>query len=325
MPETSITLQSSTPGTTLAGTLSLPDDAHHAVLLLPGSGPQDRDETLEGQAPFRVLAQLLAELGIATLRCDDRGEGESEGDYLAIDGPTLLADAQCQLDALREQVPGVPVSVLGHSQGALFALRLAAKASVDRVIFLAGAVRPGFEMMMAMREQLADDVGYDDELRAAFLEHSRLLFEAVVRTEDPIDREHAVRELLAETVEGATDEDFQPDFENAEEYLDFAVADTMEWEVRELLLSDGCEDLARCVVPVLGLWGSVDVHLDAEAEREAFDAAAPGGSRSELLPGLNHLFQQSETGSIDDYESDGPPMREPVAELIASWCAGRRA
>ena len=306
-------------GIRLAGTYCTPEDVRGIAILLPGSGPQDRDETIAGQKPFLVLASELAHRGVASLRCDDRGVGGSQGDYLSIDGATLLADVRCQLRWLRERQPDTPLAVIGHSQGGLFALRLARVERVDCVVLLAAAIRPGLESMMSMRERMASDAGYSGAQWEAYLEHSRALFRTIIENEDISRRRHEVQRLIEFSVRGATDADFQPDFASVMEYVEYAVADAMEWEVRELLRSDPRRHLMACTVPVLGLWGDRDRHLDPVQELGAFEACAPVGCRGLILQGRNHLFQRSATGAMTDYRSDGPPMGERVAALIAEW------
>jgi pimeloyl-ACP methyl ester carboxylesterase len=106
------------------------------------------------------------------------------------------------------------------------------------------------------------------------------------------------RRIIEESVAGGgSDDDVRAEFESLSEYVELAVRDALEWDVRELLCSDPAADLARVDAPVLALWGAIDRHLDSDLERAAFRSAAPPGARSEILPGLKHLFQQSKTGA----------------------------
>lgn len=310
---------------TLAGTLEAPRHPVGAALLLPGSGPQDRDETIGGQQPLLHLAQGLSARGVATLRCDDRGVGESQGDYLAIDGETLLEDAKSQLAWLADRVPGLPLAVIGHSQGGLFALRLSAEE--DRVtcaVLLGAAVRPGMEFMLGMRELMADDAGLTGQDREAYLAHSRTLFAAIAATDDADERAAVVRRIIDDSVVGATAADVAPDFASVDEYVEYAIADALEWEVRELLRSNPASTLAKVTIPVLGLWGAVDRHVESQHEQAAFDRVCSDSCASRVLPAMNHLFQRSATGRIARYPNDGAPMRDPVPSLVAEWIRARR-
>lgn len=321
-----VTLNSSTPGITLAGTLRTPKAPRAAALLLPGSGPLDRNESIGGQRPFEDLAAALSASGIASLRCDDRGVHKSTGDYLGIDAGTLLDDASAQLQFMINEMPSISHAVVGHSQGAIFATRLAARDQrVSKLILLGAAMRPGMDLMMAMRRLLADDSELTGETRSAYLEHSQALFETLVKFENDAQRAHAVRALIVESVKGASDADFNPDFETADAFIDFAVSDAMEWEVREILLSHAASELRHIDVPTLAIWGALDRHVDAEQERAVFCALGKARSRTVIIPGQNHLFQRTERGRIEDYSKAGPTMRHPVPKLITEWiCPGLR-
>ncbi|MFG0275831.1 MAG: alpha/beta hydrolase [Phycisphaerales bacterium] len=320
MEETPVTIPASGADVELAGALATHGCPTAAALLLPGSGPQDRDETIAGQKPLLQLAHGLAAYGVASLRCDDRGVGGSGGEYLSIDGEALGKDVARQSAWLGARFPDLPVAVVGHSQGALFALRLAAcDPRIGRVVLLAGAIRPGMQSMMAMRRQMADDAGLEEADRESYLAHSRALFEAISTIDDPVRRRAAVLALVTESVAGASDADFAPDFGSVAEYIEYAIADALEWEVRELLRADARATLAQVAAPVLAIWGRLDRHVDAAAEIAAFRSGARAESEARILPDMNHLFQRSKTGRIEDYANDGPPMQDPIPALVAAW------
>lgn len=322
MPETTrnVRIAASSPDLELAGTWTLPENPSAVALLLPGAGPLDRDASGLGQRPFLHLAGQLAQHGIATLRCDDRGVGESGGDYLAADEDVILADARQQLQWIKQEFPDLALGIIGHAQGALFAMRLAATSpDVHRLVLLSANFRPGMTFMMEMREQLAGDTGLSGEELAAYMEHSRELFWAITEIDDAREREHKVREVIRATVSHAEDIDFQPDFQSVDQYVEFAARDSLEWEIRTLLRSRPAEHLARLTCPVLALWGERDRHLDPEVEATTFQETCEPPNKGEILPGMNHIFQLSDTGRIEDYPHDGPPMQPPLPERIAAW------
>ena len=321
-----LAISSSTPGVSLAGVVTHAAPARAAALLLAGSGPQDRDESIAGQRPLLVLSEALARGGITTVRFDDRGTGGSGGDYLALDPESLLDDYALQLLALRGACPDAPVAVVGHSQGALFALRLARREpSVAAAVLLAPSIRPGREVLTTLRGRMASDAGLVGADRAAYLEHSEALFECIASIDDERARRRAVERLVRDSVRDATDTDFAPDFASVEEYVVFAVEDALEWEVRDLLRARPAELVGGLPRPVLAVWGERDRHVDPLRERAAFDVVASRASASHVLPGLNHLFQRSESGRIDAYRTDGRPFLEPVPEIVASWLRDRAA
>ncbi len=194
--------------------------------------------------------------------------------------------------------------------------------SVTSVVLLGAAIRPGMEFMMRMREMAADEMGFAGDEREVYLAHSRSLFEAIAHIDDANERRTAVEAEIMASVAGATDADFRPDFDGVDDFVDFAVSDALEWEVRELLLSRPLVELAAVSIPVLAIWGDKDRHVDAVEEREIFDQVGGSRNSSTLLQGLNHLFQRSETGMMDSYGVDGEPMLEPVPDMIADWVTG---
>ncbi len=140
----------------LSGTLTLPSLAtetakapYPAVLLVTGSGPQDRDETVAGHRPFLIIADFLTRRGIAVLRVDDRGMGKSTGDFNRADASDFTQDAQACVEylAARRDIDPKRIGVIGHSEGATVASILASRcAQVAFIVMLAGPGLPGDEL-----------------------------------------------------------------------------------------------------------------------------------------------------------------------------------
>lgn len=128
-------------GAVLAGTLCMPEQPCALVVMVSGSGPQNRDEELMGHRPFAVLADSLARAGIASIRYDDRGVARSTGDFAAATTDTFAIDAQRVVEHARTLFNG-KVGIIGHSEGGYIAYQLAAEGAVDFAVAIAGPAVP---------------------------------------------------------------------------------------------------------------------------------------------------------------------------------------
>ena len=142
---------------TLAGTLTLPtkEGNYPVVVLITGSGPQNRDEELLGHKPFLVLADYLTKNGIAVLRFDDRGIGESQGDFKTATSLDFASDVESAVNYLqtRKEINKKKIGLIGHSEGGIIAPMVAAKSKdIDFIVLLAGTGIPGGELMLLQKE-----------------------------------------------------------------------------------------------------------------------------------------------------------------------------
>ncbi len=301
------------PGVTLAGTFVRPAGAgpFPAVLLLSGSGAQDRDESLFGHRPFAVLADHLARNGIASLRLDDRGTDESTGDYGTTTIADLTSDADAALVALRA-MPGVAkVGIIGHSLGGIVAPRVA---GADFLVLLAAPAVKGSELYVLQIERLthagaAGTPAVDSTTAAtaatAFAGAVRAAMQPLL--EDPT----APDSTLQAPMEAAFNAALVDVPTSARQVVGLAgpayvqvrrqvVAGMLSTELRGILLSDPTAALAAIRVPTLALYGSLDAQVAADQNAPAMRAADP---RAEVvvLAGKNHLFQSATTGAGAEY------------------------
>ncbi|MFM7075732.1 MAG: alpha/beta hydrolase family protein [Planctomycetaceae bacterium] len=169
-------------GAVLAGTLTLPrgPGPHPAVVLVSGSGPQDRDETIADHKPFLVIADALSRAGVAVLRYDDRGVGGSSGDVAAATTADFAADAGAAVDWLRGQ-PGIDparIAVVGHSEGGIIAAMLGAtRRDLAAIVLLAGTAVDGRRILLSQGELVPRAEGVTDE---AALRRGRVMQEAIL-------------------------------------------------------------------------------------------------------------------------------------------------
>jgi pimeloyl-ACP methyl ester carboxylesterase len=319
-------------GIELAGTLTLPEGPgpHPAIVLMSGSGAQDRDESLRpisALKPFAVIADALTRAGVAVLRYDDRGVGGSTGDYAAATVEELAADGAAALDYLRtrEEIDTERIGVLGHSEGGLYTAMLAAR-------------DPAIAFVVAMATPVADGVSLIVEQRAAILRAAGGSEEEVAQDREfaaramPLardgDREGfvaAARDYFSGLYERLTEEeqalagDREAFLERQVKALDRLLSDY----ARSLLAYDPAPDWAEVGVPVLGLYGANDVQVVLDQNEPALREALERGGGTNLtvvvFPDANHLFQASETGSVTEYSTLAPEFTADFLPTLVGW------
>lgn len=303
----------------LAGTLTMPPGKgpFPAVVLVSGSGPQDRDETIMGHHPFRVLADYLTRRGVAVLRYDDRGVGQSGGTYATATTADFLMDAQAALAFLRAQ-PGIQpkrVGMLGHSEGATIALLAGARPQPPAfIVSLAGAGVSGTELLIRQQADLLRTSGLD----TARLNQMRRTQQAalnIIRTTP--DNPPAIAQLvplLKQASPGVSESSLTT----------MATQMTGPW-YRYLLTLDPQPDLAKVKAPVLALNGTKDLQVAADLNLAAIEKGLKvGGNRDvtvQQLDGLNHLFQTAKTGLPSEYGQLEETISPAALQIIGNWVA----
>jgi len=283
-------------GVALAGTLTLPagPGPHPAVLCLPGSGKIDRESNARHVRMDlgRPLATALARQGIASLRYDRRGAGATPGDWHTVGFLDNRADAAAALRALRDhpEIQSRAVGVLGHSEGAVHAMWLAAHAQPAAAVLLAGYARPGDQAVRWQGGRLADTL---PRLIRPLL--SRLATRQLTR-------------LAATTADTAR--------------IGGMPINARWW--REQLAYDPRPDLARIPVPVLAITGDKDVQVDP-GDLDVIASTVPDGAETHRMPGLTHVLRRTDgRASVLSYRR---LLRDPVdADLlttVAHWLAAR--
>lgn len=322
-------------GVTLAGTLTLPpgDGPHPAVVLVSGSGPQDRDETLAGYRPFLVLADHLGRRGVAVLRLDDRGVGGSTGSTPESTLGDRADDALAAVRYLRgrSEVDGTRVGLVGHSEGGWVAPLVAVEAP-DRVAFvvmLAGPAQSPRDLLRSQRRALLEAQEVDGTTVTALLTLQERAFAVLDETPDPAAARSRI-EGLREAVLADLPEDqraglaaYFADRPEAERGLMVETV-TTPW-FRDLLAFDPAPVLRRLDVPLLALYGDRDLQVPAAENapllRRMLGEDRGGEHTVRVLPGRNHLFQPSETGLPAEYFIIETTIDPEVLELVGDWIA----
>lgn len=301
----------------LAGTLTLPagKPPFAAAILLSGSGPQDRDESIMGHKPFLVLSDHLTRQGIAVLRYDDRGFGKSTGQFAAATSQDFAVDAEAALEFLKQRPEIDPrrIGLIGHSEGGIVAPMVAARrAETAFVVLLAGTGVTGEQVMLSQAEAMAKAAGAPPQAIEQNAAMQKRIFALMKEESDP--------QKLAEKLAGVLPAGPQGDAQIRQL--------TSPW-FRFFLTYDPALALEKTKCPVLALNGELDLQVVSALNLPPIEAALRKGGnkdvRIERLPGLNHLFQPAKTGLVNEYAQIEETMSPKVLDLIANWIRERAA
>lgn len=296
-------------GDTLAGTLCVPDGATKAtpvVLLVTGSGLQNRDEELAGHRPFAVIADRLAREGIASLRYDDRGFGESTGNGTSATTYDFASDASAGTAYLRGLDRFGSVGVLGHSEGGTIAVMLAGDADVnaspDFIISLAGGMVPGRDILITQNRKMLVLAGYSPEIADTYCSALKGLWGGDTATAKAIDTSALPQELRTNLL-----------------MIPMHTAKSP-W-TKTFLALDPSEYIRNIKCPVMAVNGTLDCQVDAADNLGALERELPAGTPRHLVTchGLNHLLQPAITGMPDEYSSIAITVAPEVLDDVTAW------
>ena len=310
-------------GFELAGTLSVPDGSgpFPAVALVTGSGPQDRDETLGRHRPFFDIATDLAGRGIVVLRFDDRGFGASGGSFEGATTFDFADDVRGAVDFLAAdaRVDGNRIGVLGHSEGGVVAPIVAEQTErVSFVVLLAGTAVTGREILIGQQDDVMRSEGASDEEREWQLSWIVPIIEAAA-TDQPDDAlEATIRSIMAEAASEAPDGVSDLEVEAATPVMVQTFLDP--W-MRTFLRHDPVPALEALDIPTLAVLAELDIQVTPARNEASLRAALAGNPGAEVvvLPGLNHLFIEAETGAVSEYEQLPGPVAPSLLDLVGEW------
>ena len=321
-----VTFRNSIENFDLAGTLTMPEGPgpFPAVVLISGSGPQNRDETLLGHKPFLVLADHLTRNGIAVLRYDDRGVGKSKGNMIRATSMTLSEDAEAAATYLlsRPEIDKKMIGLAGHSEGGLIAPMVASRNSnIAFLVSLAGPGVSGYDIIIRQTRDIQAASGIPEKDIEETIRTNSKLFEMVMADSDQ-------RKVAKDAMEWYNKE------------LDARGMDpeerkTMMTQFTQALLSvnnpwfsyflavDPAEYWSKVKVPVLALNGDKDLQVSAEMNLPAIKAALKKAKNKKVtimaLPGLNHLFQHCTTGAPAEYATIEETFSPEALQIITDW------
>jgi pimeloyl-ACP methyl ester carboxylesterase len=324
-----VSFENQTGRVKLAGTLTLPPGKgpFPALLLLTGSGAQDRDETILSHRPFFVIADALTRRGIAVLRVDDRGVGGSTGSLSSSTLEDLASDALAGVAFLksRKEIDPAKIGLAGHSEGGLIAPLAASRSGdVAFIVLMAGTGLPGVDILKAQGELIAKAEGASESELKFDRDAQQRVIEIFLQEKD----EKAARVKLAaalKDVRANMPESLKKALEESGG-LSEAMVDAFNnaW-FRSFLTYDPRPTLQKVRCPVLALDGEKDLQVPSRENLAEIEKALKAGGNTNVktieFKGLNHLFQPSKTGSPSEYAKIETTIAPEVLKAIGDWIA----
>jgi uncharacterized protein len=314
-------------GVTLAGTFSYPEKGENfpAVVLITGSGMQDRDETLLNHKPFLVLSDYLTREGIAVLRYDDRGGGKSTGDFTTATTMDFAGDAIAAVNYLmtRKEVDKNNIGLAGHSEGGLVApLAANRNENISFIVLMAGPGISGEEILIKQHRLISQAEGQSTDNIEKDIKTSESIYKLLKTEKDTAILRNEIRAILNQAYYELTEEE-KKKVPDPAVMIDMQVRQlTSPWFIH-FVNYDPYHELVKLQVPVLAIVGENDLQVPAKENLDAIERALKeGGNRNYKLvemPGLNHLFQSSETGSPAEYARIEETFSPDAMKVITEW------
>lgn len=288
---------------TFNGTLTLPENYSKntpVVLMVTGSGQQDRDEELFSHKPFAVIADALARQGIASLRYDDRGWGDKSVNFADFTTDDFRQDAAAAIPLLRKRFN--KVGILGHSEGGTIAMMLAAEGKADFIVSLAGMAISGKETLIMQNRQAMSAIGLPKETVDSYCN-------SISKALDEITSGKKANEINIDDVPQA----LKPITIKALQQADTPY-------IRHFLTVDVGKLLPKIKCPVLALNGTKDTQVDCDANTTRIEKGLTNCKHSiKKIDGVNHLFQHCNTGIVTEYQQIEETIAPEVLQEVAKW------
>ena len=288
---------------TFNGTLTLPENYSKntpVVLMVTGSGQQNRDEELFSHKPFAVIADALARQGIASLRYDDRGWGDKSVNFADFTTDDFRQDAAAAIPLLRKRFN--KVGILGHSEGGTIAMMLAAEGKADFIVSLAGMAISGKETLIMQNRQAMTAIGLPKETVDSYCN-------SISKALDEIASGKKANEINIDDVPVA----LKPVTIKALQQADTPY-------IRHFLTVDVGKLLPEIKCPVLALNGTKDTQVDCDANTTRIEKGLADCKHSiKKIDGVNHMFQHCNTGIVTEYQQIEETISPEVLQEVAKW------
>ena len=308
----------------LSGTLSLPSGKgpFPAVILISGSGPQNRNSEVFHHKPFLVLSDYLTRKGIAVLRYDDRGVGQSEGNFEQATSVDFAEDARAALDFLRKQknINSKKTGIIGHSEGGMIAPLVAAEGALPAFLVLLAA--PGIpidSLMMLQSKQVARSEGINDEEIQKTLTFNRQFYDIMLNESDGKKAKSEIDKLIANYLKNLEGDKKTAAEGQLNAMYTIAYSPWFQFFIRY----NPQPVLEKVKCPVLAINGDMDIQVTAKENLAGIEKSLQKGGNTNFeireIKNLNHLMQKAEKGTISEYAALEETFSPEVLELIASW------
>ncbi|MFA9190897.1 alpha/beta fold hydrolase [Flavobacterium sp. FZUC8N2.13] len=310
-------------GITLAGTLTLPkqDGVFPAVILISGSGPQNRDEELLGHKPFLVLSDYLTKNGIAVLRYDDRGVAASKGDFKTATTTDFATDVEAGIAFLksRKEINKSKIGLIGHSEGGIIAPMVASQSKdIAFIVLLAGTGIQGNQLLLLQQQLIGKASGMSEEALQKVKLNNTKIFDITNKSTSTEQLQTDLTNYFkqnpsAEKPAGMTDDEF----------VKLQVQQIATPWMHYFIKYNPAPALEKVKCPVLALNGEKDLQVPPKENLEAIKAALSKGGNKKVtaieLPNLNHLFQECVTGSPQEYVTIEQTFSPTALTEITKW------
>lgn len=318
-------INNSNANVSLAGTLTYgvaDQKTTPIVIMISGSGPQNRNEEIMGHQAFWVIADHLARQNIASFRFDDRGVGESTGNFSNSTSEDFASDVKSIVAYFKNHKKHAdrPIGLLGHSEGGLIAAMVAAgNAEIDFVVSLAGPGLDGMKILEKQNKAMMIAEGMSEESAQKQADFVMGMAKIVLQEADSLSARNAIETFLEMHAEPGV----IMNLGGIEQALKtYNSAFNSHW-MRFFLRHDPAGDWKRVTCPVLALNGTVDTQVEAAANLNAieFSLRRAGNKRYKMLAlkQHNHLFQPSLTGALSEYGKIEITISDLSLESISSW------
>ncbi|MGA3044227.1 MAG: alpha/beta hydrolase, partial [Bryobacteraceae bacterium] len=295
------------------------------VLLITGSGPQDRDEAIMGHRPFLVIADYLTRRGIAVLRVDDRGTGKSTGKFQEATTVDFAGDGRASVEFLktRKDIDPKQIGLIGHSEGGIIAPMLASQSSdIAFIVMLAGPGVIGEEVLLAQQYLIARAMGTPEDVAEKNRDIQRMMLGVVKEEKDAAEVKRKVHEGVEKLQAGLTEDQRKAQSETIGG-LDREIPTLTSSWFRAFLVYDPRPALEKVKVPVLAMNGALDLQVPPHQNLPAIAAALEAGGNPDYqivkLPHLNHLFQTAQTGSPTEYSKIEETFAPVALQVLGDW------
>ena len=310
-----VTFENNKEKVTLAGTLTLPkkEGNYPVVILISGSGAQNRDEQVLGQKPFLVVSDYLTKNGIAVLRYDDRGTAKSKGNFASSTSANFATDVESAIEYLktRKEINKNKIGLVGHSEGGMIAPMVASKSKdVNFIVLLAGPGMRGDKLLLLQKEKIERAMATSEP---EILKGQKIYggaYDLILKSkkEDLKLKEYFKSNLGKET---------------SERDIDIMVNQLSSDWVQYYLKYDPAIALEKTKCPVLAVNGEKDLQVPSKENLEVIKKSLLKGGNKKVtiieFPKLNHLFQTTETGNPSEYETNEETFNEKALQQITSW------
>lgn len=314
-----VTFTNEADNATLCGTLTYPEDFGKAakgsvpiVVMVTGSGAQNRDEEVFGHKPFLILADFLARNGIASLRYDDRGVGCSTGNTADATTDNYMKDAMAAVNFARSTGKFGPVGVLGHSEGGAVAFMLGARGKADFIVSMAGPGVKGDSILISQNRLALAGAGLPQGLADAYCAALACVLRGIedgsARLRPDSTVQAAVKAAGTQLPAGLVNN------------LHSVISQSSPW-FKHFISYDPSADIRGVKCPVMAVNGSKDTQVTATDNLAAIRSLLPANSQNAVkeYAGLNHLFQHCATGQVTEYAQIEETLSPEVMQDIAEW------